>query len=142
MTQAAALTRIYNVLRTGAAHTAYELADECFCVRRHAQWCVTCLRDHGLAHISHWRRQTGEGARGRPHTAVWAYGPGPDAERPQRLTSKQARTLRIRRLKAKYGQLATAILRPRKSGGASVLMLGGEVVYRRGVPRGRKGAAE
>lgn len=142
MSVPAAMTRIYSALRAGVEASAYEFADSCFCVRRHAQYCLNALRDVGLAHVARWRRQTGEGSRGRPHIAVWSYGPGPDARRPRKMTAKQARDRRVRRLNKRFGnEISKQILRSRKDGGACTLVLDGQVAYRRGVPRGANNRA-
>lgn len=142
MSDAPGLCRVFRRLLTAGPQTSYELAEACFVVRRHAQWSLKRLHEVGLARIVGWRKQFGAGARGRPHFAVWAYGPGQHAKRPPPETPTVVQRRRALRLRQQHGaELATRILSSRKDGGVDCLVQDGVTIYRRARPRGKRAAA-
>lgn len=139
MTVPAATIRVYNKLRDGGTHTAYELAEACFTDKRHVQNLLKLFRACGLAHRAGWiRPERPPGPTNRAFIARWAYGCREDAPKPARIANAVARRKRLERLKEQFGsEVANQILLSRKEGGTSVLKLEGEVVFRRGKPRGK-----
>lgn len=139
ITDAPGLCRIYRRLLTVGPSTAYELAEACFVVRRHAQWSLNRLHEVGLAHIVSWRKQFGTGARGRPYSAVWVYGPGKHAERPAPESPASTQRRRAQRLVSHHGvEIASRILYSRKNGGADRIVQDGVTIYQRASPRGKR----
>lgn len=137
LNDAPGLCRVFRRLRDHGPATTYELAEKCHVVDRHALWSLHRLHEVGLAHITAWRKQFGGGARGRPHFAVWVCGPGAHAPKPPPETAIAVQRRRTERLRKQYGKNTPRILRSRSNGGADVIVVDGETVYRRAAPRGR-----
>jgi hypothetical protein len=142
MTYPAGLMRVFNYLRDVGPATCLELAEHCFVVPRHAQYCVTQLAELGLVHIGGWRRQFGAGARFRRPLAVWHFGYGKTACRVVDNSAKSARDRRVKRLREEFGdEIASRILASRSNGGADRIVVDGRTLYERGKPRGYRRAA-
>lgn len=142
MSDSPGLCRVFRHLRDAGPATAQDLADACYVVKRHAHWSLNRLHELGLVHIKAWRKQFGEGSRGRPHIAVWVYGHGTHAPKPAPELARDVQVRRANRLRRQHGEdVARKILASRRDNGASVIVVDGEVVYRRQSPRGVRRAA-
>lgn len=137
----ATLTRVLAWIDGHPLSTASEIAAACHIVVRHAQRLLRHGHTAGWLHYPAWRKDTGPG--GHLPARLWRLGPGQDAPRPERDSAITVRRRRKARLVDQFGRgLAHKILISRRSGGAAVLHLEGELVYRRGKPRGRRVVGE
>ena len=84
------LPRIIDLL-THQELTAHEIAATVYCTQRSAQILIAKLRKSGLVYVSEWRRI------GNVPVAVYRYGIGADAVRPEPKTAKE----RLERWRAK-----------------------------------------
>lgn len=133
----ATLSRVLGWLAAHPRASAAEIAAACHVVPRHAQLLLRYCHTAGWVHYPAWRKATG--TRGHLPTRLWCVGPGTDAPRPERDSAVMVRLRRKARLQERFGRsLAHKILTSRRNGGAAVLHLEGELVYRRGEPRGRR----
>lgn len=114
---------------------AEAIAAAIFSSRRNTQHLLTDM--HGKqVFISAWKKQSGEGCKGRPIIRLWSVGEQQvDAPKPARDTPSEIQKRRKTRLQEKLGQDWSKAMRPRSRKGSSVIYREGELVYRRGNAR-------
>lgn len=131
------LSRVLAWLGGHPRATAAEVATACHVVVRHAQLLLRYCHAAGWVHYPAWRKSINQ--PGHLPVRLWCLGLGRDADRPPPDTAVQVRQRRKARLQRQFGRsLAHKIMSSRRSGGAAVLCVDGEVVYRRGKPRGQR----
>lgn len=125
--------RIYRVLRDASQPLMLAEIAKMACVSDHrAGRALIDLRGMGLCHIANWRRTKGGGSP----AALWCFGYGVDAPRPQPLDEQAVKRADYHARKARvtdtYGHAIWKRMRlSRRKGGPDLIVQDGSVIYRR-----------